>query len=197
MSEYELYNRILAPWLVTENQSILIEKTERKIHKADIVPDKKTAYTLYRYDQKEHGELFFPFFNNTHDGDFGQAECPVPIDLLKFCDYILLAEKNYVLFVLLLELKSGNNGDAYKQLDASETFMEYIKNTAVRISEANGYLDFDPKRVKVRKIVLKPAPHTRPLTNTAKSNAPQVDLNASPIYYSSDTMPLGLFCKEG
>lgn len=195
MSEYELYTRILAPRLKPEVQNVLIEKTKKKIHKASVIPDKKTNYALYRYDQKEQGDLFFPFFNNTHDGEKEKAACPTPKDLLKFCDYILLAERSDVLYVLLIELKSGDNGDAYKQLDASETFMEYVKYTAIRISESNDYQNFDSQNIKVRKIVLKPAPKTRPLTNLAKSKVPQVDLNASPIYFSSDCLPLYLFCK--
>lgn len=197
MSGYELYTRILAPRLKPAIQNLLVENIGQKIHKADVVPDKKTTYTLYRYDQTEQGDLFFPFFNNTHDGEYGKTECPTPKDLLKFCDYILLAERNDVLYVLLIELKSGNNGDAFKQLDASETFMEYVQHTAKRISEANDGPNFDVQNVKVRKIVLKPAPRTRPLTNLAKSKAPQVDLNASPIYFPSDSLPLYLFCKEG
>lgn len=196
MSEYELYNRILASRLKPNNQTALIEKTEKGIHKAEIISDKKTTYTLYRYDQKEQGDLFFPFFNNTHDGGRDGAGCHAPTDLLKFCDYILLAEKNNMLYVLLLELKSGENGDAYKQLDASATFMDYIKATAIRIAEANGYSYFNANNIKVRTIVLKPAPKTRPLTNIAKSKQTRLELNASPIYYLSDSLPLYLFCKN-
>ncbi|MBQ0029630.1 MAG: hypothetical protein KBT32_04255 [Bacteroidales bacterium] len=196
MSEYELYNRILAPRLRCKSQTVLFEESGCKMHKADVIADSKIAYSLYRYDQKEHGDLFFPFFNNTHDGDLGSAEIPTPADLLKFCDYILLAEKRGVLYVLLIELKSGDNGDAYKQLDASAAFMEYIKNTAVRISETNGYLEFDENNVKLRKIVLKPSPKIRPFTNKAKSKHSEIDLNASPIYYCSDMISLNLFCRQ-
>jgi len=195
MSEYELYTRILAPRLQPKNQTVLLEETENGVHKADIVPCKKIVYTLYRYDQKEQGPLFFPFFNNTHEGENGPVKCSAPDGLLKFCDYILLAEKNKILYVLLLEMKSGGNGDAYKQLDSSAVFMEYVKNTAVRISVANDYLNFTARNVKVRKVVLKPTPKVRPLTNTAKSKTQNIDLNASPIYFPSDTLPLLKFRK--
>lgn len=196
MSEYELYNRIFAPKLKHEMQSALIEKMEKKTHWAEIVSDKKTTYTVYRYDQKEQGELFFPFFNNTHNGEHGAAECPAPEDLLKFCDYILLAERKGVLYVLLIEMKSGANGDAGKQLDATETFMEFIKASAARVSEANGYAHFDADNVKIRKIVLKPAPKARPMTNVSKSKQNDVDVNASPIYFQRDQLPLYLFCRN-
>lgn len=193
MSEYELYTRILAPWLKPEKQDILIEKTERTDHIAKVITgNKKIFYTLYRYDQKEQKEKFLPFFNNTHDGEYGEAVFHTPEDLLRFCDYILLAEKNSVLYVLLLELKSGKNGDAHKQLDATEVFMEFVKNTAKRISEVNGYRGFDTQNIKIRKIVLKPTPKSKPSTN--KGKAPQVDLNNSPIYFPSDILPLYKFC---
>lgn len=194
MYEYDLITRILAPWLKPTNQAVLIENTEKGTHKADIVSDKKTAYTLYRYDQGEHGQLFFPFFNNTHDGERGEADCPTPKELLKFCDYILLAEKNHVLYVLLLELKSGLNGDAYKQLDASATFMEYVKHTAVRISVVNGYSSFNTQNIKIKQIILKPQPKVRPCTQKAKTFS-NWDLDASPICINSDTLPLYKFCK--
>lgn len=196
MSEYELYTRILAPRLRPEAQSVLIEKTGKKNHVATVEPDSKTAYTLYRYDQKEHGELFFPFFNNTHDGERGKAELPTPDGLLKFCDYILLAEKKDTLYVLLIEMKSGGNGDAVMQLDASATFMDFVKSTALRIAEANGYENFDADSVIVRKIVLKPAPNARPMTNQAKSKVPQVDCNEPVIYFQSNILPLYMFCRN-
>lgn len=196
MSEYEIYTRILAPRLRPTPQSVLIEKTEKKDHIATIEPDRKIIYTLYRYDQKEQKELFFPFFNNTHDGEHDKAELPTLESLLQFCDYILLAEKNGTLYVLLIEMKSGSNGDAVVQLDASATFMDYVKNTALRIAKLNDYKNFDPDSIIVRKIVLKPAPNTRPTTNLSKSKVPQVDCNEPIIYFQSDILPLYMFCRK-
>ena len=196
MSEYELYTRILAPRLRPETQDVLIEKTEKKTHRATIDPGRKTFFSLYRYDQKEQGNLFFPFFNNTHDGERGKAEFPAPDVLLKFCDYILLAEKKGKLYILLVELKSGNNGDAVSQLEASATFMDFIKSTALRIAESNEYENFDAGSITVRKIVMKPAPNVRPMTNLSKSKGQQVDVNAPIIYFQSDTLPLDMFCRK-
>lgn len=196
MSEYELYTRILAPRLRSDAQSVLIEKMEKKNHVATIEPDHKTIYTLYRYDQKEQGDSFFPFFNNTHDGEYGKAELPAPNDLLKFCDYILLAERNDTLYVLLIEMKSGSNGNAVVQLDASATFMDYIKSTALRIANANSYENFDADSIIVKKIVVKPAPNSRPMTNQSKSKVPQVNCNDPVIYFQSNTLPLYMFCRK-
>ncbi len=195
MSEYEIYTRILSPCLKPENQRVLVEDLGYSLHMANIIEDKKTIYSLYRYDQVEQKNLFLPFFNNSHDGEMDKSECPTLEDLLKFCDYILLAEKNDRLFVLLLELKSGNNGDAHKQLEASATFMEYVKNTAIRIAEVNGYLNFKKENIKLKKIVLKPAPKVRPLTNKSKSKQLKVDYEAPIIYYTANSLPLYCFCR--
>ena len=192
MSEYELYTHILAPRLRSENQNVLTEQTGKGQQKAEIISCKNASYTVYRYDQGEQRELFFPFFNNTHNGEKGKAEYPTPEGLLRFCDYILLAERRNVLYVLLIELKSGTNGDAVKQLDATATFMEYVRNTAVRIAGENGCYDFNVGNVRVRKIVLKPT-KKRPLTNIAKSRKERLDLDASPIYFLSNSFPLYIF----
>ena len=194
MSEYDLYTRILAPKLKPKNQKVLTEQTGRKMQKADISSDGKICYTVYRYDQGEQREQFFPFFNNTHDGDMGKAETPSPEGLLRFCDYILLAERNNRLYVLLIELKSGANGDAIKQLDATATFMDYVKNTAIRIAEENGYQNFNVENVKVRKIVLKPI-NTKSTTNVIKSLKEQLGMDATTIYFSSIKFPLRLFLQ--
>lgn len=194
MYEYDLITRILSPRLQPENQKVLMENTHTTNHQASIINGRRIRYTLYRYDQTEQGQCFLPFFNNTHDGDLGIAPCPAPSDLLKFCDYILLAEKNEVLYVLLIELKSGHNGDASKQLDASAVFFEYIKKTASRISNANGYSSFNTQNIKIKQIILKPQPKVRPCTQKAKTFS-NWDLDTSPICINSDTLPLYKFCK--
>lgn len=194
MNEYDLITRILSPRLQPENQQVLMENTDTTNHQASIITSGRIRYTLYRYDQKEQGQYFLPFFNNTHDGDFGGAPSPAPSDLLKFCDYILLAEKNEVLYVLLIELKSGHNGDANKQLEASAVFFEYIKKTASRISNANDYSSFNTQNIKIKQIILKPQPKVRPFTQKAKTYS-NWNLDTSPICINSDTLPLYLFCK--
>ena len=196
MSEYDLYTSILAPRFLCENQTLLSEKTEKGKHEARIITQ-RIDYSIYRYDQTEHGDLFLPFFNNTHDGERGKAAVPAPSDLLKFCDYIILAEQNNALYVLLIEMKSGSTGDANRQLDASYLFMEYIKSTAQRISKANGYERFNVTNIKTRKIVLKQVSNRdRPMTNIAKSNRGNIDLRDPIIYFTSETLPLRLFCRE-
>jgi hypothetical protein len=187
MNEYELCNRILSPNLKPQNQALLIEQKLERPHKAYIVDSGKGHWTLYRYDQDEDPKLFLPFFNNTRD------ENKSPRDLLKFCDYFVLVEKNDKLFILLIEMKSGRTKDAIKQLEASKTFMHYILKTAERIAPANDYREIDISKVCIRKIILKP--QLKPTTNKAKSEDSQIDLKTDVITLSSQTLPLVQLCK--
>ncbi len=179
MKEYELYTSLLAPNLKPQNQFFLVESKNK--HKAEIIANKIT-HSLYRYDQEEQKDQFLPFFNHSH----------ILKDLLKFCDYILLAEKNDKLYVLLIEMKSGSNTDAPKQLEATDTFMRYIQDTADRISSANGYV-FDRKKIATRKIILKP-PIAKLQTNIKKSRG-RIDWSAQSFTCESYFLPLSEICK--
>lgn len=95
--------------------------------------------------------------------------------------------------MLLVEMKSGNHSDAAKQLEASATFMDYIKATAVRISRYNDYTGFDPDNIKIRKVILKPCPKTRPKTNISKDSS--INWGAETVTIHSDTLPLLKLCK--
>lgn len=191
MNEYELCTRILSPRLCPKNQGRLEERKLKKIHTATIVKEAVDAWTLYRYDQDEAPERFFPFFNNTR-GENGSPE-----DLLKFCDYFVLVSKKGKLFVLLVEMKSGKTGDAGKQLEASKDFVLFVFKTAERIASANGYDIVDFKNVRIRKIILKPL--LKQATNTAKSKNKKtdkkIDWDADIVSLTSQTLPLHRLCK--
>ena len=191
MNEYELCARIFSPRLRPANQLRLEESKLKKKHTATIVMDGVDAWTLYRYDQDEDPDHFFPFFNNTR-GENGSPE-----DLLKFCDYIVLVSKKDKLFVLLVEMKSGKPGDAGKQLEASKCFIQFVLKTANRIALTNGYENVDFTRVRIRKIVLKP--QHKPATNIAKSKNKtpnqRIDWDADIVSLPSLTLPLYRFCK--
>ena len=187
MNEYDLCIRILSPHLQPANQNLLLEKKTKKPHKAYVVGTGVEHWTLYRYDQDEDPTRFFPFFNNTR-GDNGS-----PVDLLKFCDYIVLVSKKNNLYVLLVEMKSGKAGDANKQLEASKTFIHFILETAERIAPANNYGNVNARNVCIRKILLKP--QQKPGTNIAKSKNSRIDLNADIITLPSLTLPLNKLTK--
>lgn len=154
MQEYELYNRILSSKFLAPNPGQLIEEKCDGKQTANICARGVDAYKLYRYD--EEIKDFLLFFNKPEKG------CTVhdtPKSLRSFCDYILLAEIEGKLYVILIEMKSGSTQKAENQLKASALFMEYIKLSAERISKENDYNQIDIKSIQLRKVLLKPGKH--------------------------------------
>jgi hypothetical protein len=85
--------------------------------------NKGISYILYNLDIE--GRALFPFFNLEHNA---------PRYLLGMCDYAIFAEYNDRFYVLLIEMKLGSNApDAKKQLDAGETFIDFLIKSAKRI----------------------------------------------------------------
>lgn len=191
MNEYDFYIRILAPHLRCKNQDILVEKKNNRSHTTTIIPG-SIAHALYRYDMDEEKRLFMPFFNKTHNREQNQGAIATPTGLLRFCDYIILANKKDKLFVILVEMKSGGNADAVKQLEATERFMEYIRLSAERIKDENGCENFSYRNFHVKKVILKPSIASKPGTNKVKSFP--IDWNEDLIYLPSNTLPLMQLC---
>lgn len=190
MNEYELYTRIIAPRFQSEKQNILTEEKAKKKHEISVVAMGVKDYTLYRFEMDE--EKFLPFFNDTHGNENVKAEYPAPKALSSFCDYILLASLAGKLYVLLIEMKSGAANGAGVQLKATETFMNYIKETALRIKGYNGYDSVDGNNIVVRRIIAKAAPTARPTTNVAKR---KIDWKADPLIWSNNVFPIAKICN--
>lgn len=177
------------PSFKPQKQDRLIENKLDKPQTAKIIDSGVDTYTLYRFDLDERN--FLPFFNNTHIGSEATVEYPVPDKLLKFCDYIMLVSKCGKLYVVLIEMKSGNNAGAGIQLKAAETFMEYVKQTALRIKSYNGYDSFSADNVILRRVLLKPF-KTKPRT---KIGSNQIDTSSDPIVCKGDTFSLFRICN--
>lgn len=191
MEEFELYTRILAPRFQAVHQNYLIEEKCSTPQKAYVIDTAVDRYLIYRFDMDK--ENFLPCFNNTHSSKDKKVEYPTPEGLLSFCDYIILAVIGNKLYIVLVEMKSGKNNAATAQLDASETFMEYVKQTALRIKDSNGYEDFDAKNIVVRKLKLKPTPKLRPTTNVAKGD---IGLKQNPMSLATNHLPLARICNH-
>ncbi len=194
MVEYDLFTRILSRDFLSSDQHKMEEPKRAGVHTCVILDTGIDHYKAYRYDLEERN--FLPFFNNKHNDERRgiEAENPTPIGLLKFCDYILLAAVSDKLYVILVEMKSGNNAGANQQLDASRTFIDYVKASAERIKALCGCNDFKSKNIILRKVLLKPAPKTRPATNIRKNNY-QIDFGAEPIIVKSQVFPLRKVCE--
>lgn len=187
MKEFELYSRILSPDFKCPNKTELHE--QKSGQKAIIKNRGVKEYELYRFDVEE-GRDFLPFFNNRHDNAPNRAL----EGLRAFCDYIILVCLNDKAFVILVEMKVGKK-NAQQQLEASSLFMDYVKNSALRIKEQNGFDEFKPDNVKVRKLLLKPCPKVknRPTTQPAKNSA--IDWGADIIVLRDDMLPLRKICS--
>lgn len=194
MIEYELFTRMLSRAFLAPDQQMMEEPKQAGTHTCSIVDKGVDFFKAYRYDLDEFD--FLPFFNKEHDDEERGivAENPTPTGLLKFCDYILLATVNDKLYVILVEMKSGNNARANQQLAASKTFIDYIKASAERIKTLCGCDDFDSRNIIIRKVLLKPAPTIRPTTNIGKRNS-QIDWGSDPIVLNSQLFPLLKVCE--
>lgn len=194
MIEYDLFTQILSQDFLSTDQYVLNEPKLAGTHTCDIVDKGVDHYKAYRYDLDKCN--FLPFFNKDHDDvTTGYiSPNPTPTGLRKFCDYILLASANKKLYVILVEMKSGSNAGANPQLAASKTFIDYVKASAERIKSLCGYDEFDSRNIIIRKVLLKPAPKTRPTTNVGRRNT-QIDWGADPIELRSSTFPLLKVCE--
>lgn len=194
MIEYDLFTRMLSQDFLSSDQHKMDELKQDGAHTCDIVDKGVDHYMMYRYDLDKCD--FLPFFNKVHDDPARGivVDNPTPTGLRKFCDYILLASANEKLYVILVEMKSGINTGALQQLDASKTFIDYLKASAERIKTICGYDDFDTKNIILRKVLLKPVPKARPTTNVGRKNA-QVDWGADPIELRTSVFPLLKVCE--
>lgn len=83
-------------------------------------------FILYKFDKnlgKEYKGGLFPFFAKNKD-------------VCKISDYILFAEKGGTLYILVIEMKRGNE-QTLPQLKAALAFTKYIVETVNRVKGAN------------------------------------------------------------
>ena len=93
-------------------------------------------------------EKLLPFFNQRWE------DPKAPKDLHSFSDYALLVQHDDGLFVFIIEMKRGRHEDAEKQIYASESFFDFVLQSAMRIKDENGYSGFDANQVRYRRIVI-------------------------------------------
>lgn len=110
----------------------------------DFVSDNK-KYLSFSFDKqlpaKDFPKGLFPFFNR------GEAK------VTAFCDYVIFSEYNNILFVLLIELKKGDN-NVTKQLNAAKCFAEYIISTVNRVYSLK--IKPEIRQISIRKRYIKP-----------------------------------------
>ena len=138
MSKLKLINNILHSDFVAPNL-----KLEEPAASMSIDVDKRGCNAvLYKFDKllgRDYKGGLFPFFAKN------KGVC-------KSCDYIIFAEQNSKITVLVVELKKGSQ-QTFPQLKAAECFVKYIIDTLNRINGMN--LEVEIKKVSIHEIRLK------------------------------------------
>lgn len=110
----------------------------------EFISDNK-RYLSFSFDKqlptKDYPKGLFPFFNR------GEAK------VTSFCDYIIFSEHNNNLFILLIELKKGEN-NVTKQLNAGKCFAQYIISTLNRVYDFNIVPEI--RQISIRQRHIKP-----------------------------------------
>lgn len=179
MKEYDFLKKMLSDKYLAPNQSVM---TEVDVQNVNITPIHKNPYILYRFET-EGNEGILPFFDQTQNA---------LRNLRSFCDYIILSENNAKLYVMLVELKSGDVRHAQSQLDASLCFVEYLLKTAERIKDANNFLDFDSHAIVIKMLVVKPIKTRRTTRIDGKS---QLKDDGSHLTYISKDFDLSYILR--
>jgi hypothetical protein len=179
MSEYDQLCRILNERFLASPKDRMIEKKDSSLKPQNVKIDDSgkngLSWTLYKFELDE--EDFLPFFNKTNDA---------PEGLRKFCDYVLLVSCKEKTYVMLIELKRGELGSADKQLNASETFVEYLYTSAERLHKDFNDSVFNRRNIKLLKIKVKERKSKKMRT---KGGIPPVNTRQEFISFES----LGLF----
>lgn len=189
-TEYKFYTNILNPNFLARNQKEMREDKEK--HVVGIDAKRVDYYKLYRFDLENQN--FLPFFNES--GKDENPNHPTPHGLRKFCDYILLAEVGKKLYVVLVEMKSGQTGTAKIQLDASETFMEYVRNSAERVKDNLTYSTFDRNKVFVKRVILKAVPSSVKHRSKTKMSGSLPTNSNGDILLTDERMSITHICGE-
>lgn len=150
MNEYDQLRRILDVEFLASPEGWMIEKKDLRLKpqcvKIDDSGKSGISWTLYRFDSENNNQDFLPFFNKSDEA---------PEGLRKFCDYILLVSVRSKTYVMLIEMKRGDTGMANKQLNAGQTFIEYLYLSAIRLHKDFNDEDFNRDNIKLRKIIVK------------------------------------------
>lgn len=125
MSKLEYIANILDPHFKQEYLSKFIESQANMEIEFISERQKFLSFTFDRsLSKKDFPKGLFPFFNR------GEAK------VTSFCDYIIFTEFGTDLFILLIELKKGND-KVTEQLNAGKCFADYVISTVNRVYNNN------------------------------------------------------------
>lgn len=149
-TEVDTFDLLLNESYRPQNQYLLIEeKTDgggkgnhNIAQRIKIIYFRIDQFSLYKFD--DDAQKLFPFFKQNVKS------------LLSLCDYVLFAYMQKKCYIILFELKRGKSRDAEKQIDATKIFIDYLINTADRLSRINEEeFKFDKRAIIFRKVIVK------------------------------------------
>jgi len=142
MSKLKYIANILDAHFKQEYLSKLIESQAKM--EIEFVSDRQ-KFLSFTFDRcllkKDFPKGLFPFFNR------GEAK------VTSFCDYIIFTEYDADLFILLIELKKGND-KVTEQLNAGKCFADYVISTVNRVYSIN--LNPKIRLISIRERYIKP-----------------------------------------
>ena len=142
MNKLELISNILEDFFKEDNITKLQEIQENMVVEFE---NENKKYLSFSFDKqlpaKDFPKGLFPFFNR------GVAK------VTSFCDYVIFSENKRELYILLIELKKGDN-NVTKQLKAGKCFAEYIISTLNRVYDINVVPQI--REISIRKRNIKP-----------------------------------------
>lgn len=137
MIDHKFYHSLKLEEIKNEK---LVQSVELQVPKVNAMP-----VEVFRFDLDKSN--FLPFFNADHDTTYK--------GLRSFADYIILCERKNITWIVIAELKSGSDSaHACHQLNATDTFVNYLLDTACRLANDFGEISFSKKNIQVRKVQL-------------------------------------------
>jgi hypothetical protein len=163
MSDYDYIKWILNEDYLVKGPHKLTMREDKgpdlSVHEVKIDVCGGMNVAVYRFDiesKKDH----LPFFRKGSENS--------PKSLTKFCDYIILVEKEFNLTIFLIEMKRGTTDGYKKQIQAAEYFMQYILSSAERVKDDNDMPNFNAQNIGFRKVLIRQTMSNKELTKKSE-----------------------------
>mgnify|MGYP003288100432 FL=1 len=102
-----------------KNGEKILKEEQKDMFMSIPIEDKGVVFSSYSFDKKD----IFPFLNKIKGAH-------------SMCDYILFCTNNNQLYILLIELKHGND-NVMNQIKAGKNFSNFIISTLNRVNDLN------------------------------------------------------------
>ncbi|MCC8119779.1 MAG: hypothetical protein LIP09_13680 [Bacteroidales bacterium] len=183
MDAYKFFTKILSDRYKPSNQRLLEEPAKQRVW-IDYNGIDLRQYALYKFDVNGDDNPF-PFFESS-DNAHKNLRC--------FCDYVLVADFQGAIHIILIELKTGDASHAKVQFEAAELFVNFLLRTADRIKRES--LDFDfSNHTIIKKVVIKKGPTQKPLTKPSRTIQDLRHIGPNHYIYKTNSFDIAHICR--